>query len=194
MVRPYRGSTIPRSLQPIKPYLICLLLHTELLHVASRESVGGTLNGIWSFLRPCLQESKFPLKRVKDSPPLQAKYFSRVGLFCYLRLNSGRSVSLNVNKAKKYFSRNIHGPLMFPIFPYGKHRETLFPMSVLIFKMQSILTLRCREFERKSEYASACKNFASTSTRALSNFCEQFERRPNFAGTFKLDGTGIQYS
>ena len=39
-----------------------------------------------------------------------------VGLPCYLELNSGQSVSINVNKTRKYFSRNIHayGARMFP--------------------------------------------------------------------------------
>ena len=33
---------------------------------------------------------------------------------CYLGLNSGRSVSINVSKTRKHFSRNIHGARMFP--------------------------------------------------------------------------------
>ena len=45
----------------------------KFLHLASRESVGGPYE-IWSFLtwRSCLQASRYPLMRVKDSPPLQA--------------------------------------------------------------------------------------------------------------------------
>ena len=38
----------------------------------------------------------------------------QVGLPCYPGLNSGRSVSINVNKTRKHFSRNIHGARMFP--------------------------------------------------------------------------------
>ena len=38
----------------------------------------------------------------------------QVGLPCYLGLNSGRSVPINVNKTRKHFSRNIHGARMFP--------------------------------------------------------------------------------
>ena len=48
MIRPYLSSTIPS-----------LVAYSQLC-----------LNGIWSFLRPCLQASRFPLKRVNDSPSL----------------------------------------------------------------------------------------------------------------------------
>ena len=37
----------------------------------------------------------------------------QVGLTCYLGLNSGQSVSINVKKTRKYFARNIHGASMF---------------------------------------------------------------------------------
>ena len=36
----------------------------------------------------------------------------QVGLPCSLGLNSGQSVSINVNKTRKHFSRNIHGARM----------------------------------------------------------------------------------
>ena len=38
----------------------------------------------------------------------------QVGLPCYLGLNSGRSVSINVKKTKNHFFRNIHGARTFP--------------------------------------------------------------------------------
>ena len=38
----------------------------------------------------------------------------QVGLPCYLGGNSGRSVSINVKKTRRHFSRNIHGARMFP--------------------------------------------------------------------------------
>ena len=43
---------------------------------------------------------------------------------CYLGLNSDRPVSINVNKTRKHFPRNIHGAHVSPVFPsfrYGKH-------------------------------------------------------------------------
>ena len=36
------------------------------------------------------------------------------------------------------------------------------------------------------------KNLRARASEHLSNFCEQFEQRPNFASTFKLNGT-IRY-
>ena len=54
----------------------------------------------------------------------------QVVLPCYLGLNSGRPVSINVNKTRKHFSRTIHGARMFPQFPIW---ETLFPVSALLF-------------------------------------------------------------
>ena len=54
-----------------------------------------------------------------------------VGLLRYLGLNSGRSVSINVNKTRKHFFRTIHGACMFPP---GKQ----FPASVFVFKLQII--------------------------------------------------------
>ena len=83
------------------------------------------------------EASRFPLKRVKDCPLLQVKYF---------RLNSGRSVSINVNKTRKHFSRNIHGARMFPNVFQFPTRKLLFPVSVFVFKMQIMLTLQDREY------------------------------------------------
>ena len=59
-----------------------------------------------------------------------------------------------------------------PMFPKETRnlQETLFPVSVFVFKMQIMLTLHGRELKRKSEHASTCKNFASTRKRALTYF------------------------
>ena len=129
MLRSYRDSTILSSLQPIMPCLYAVLV--KWLHLASRESVRGrTLNGIWSFLRSCLQASRFPLKK---GPPLQAKCFRAP---CCLGLNSGWSVSLNVNKTKKHFPRNIHGARMFPqCFPVSHAGNIAFSVSVSKFEI-----------------------------------------------------------
>ena len=109
----------------------------------------------------------------------------RVGSPCYLGLNSGRSVSINVNRTRKNFSRSP-GAHIFPSFPEGKQG---FQCQFLF----SRLSLRYTAGNLTSEHASTCKNFASTSKQALIlNFCEQFEQRPNFASTFKLNGT-IRY-
>ena len=144
MLRSHRGSTTMRSLQPIMPCLYAVCCKITLLSL-TRVS-GWTLNGIWSFLRPCLQARKFPLKKVKDSPPIQAKCF-RVGLTCYLGLNSGRSVSINVNKTRKHFSRNIHGARMFPqCSPISHMGNIVSSVSAFVFRMQIMLTLHGRGF------------------------------------------------
>ena len=144
---------------------------------------GWTLNGIWSFLRPCLQASRFPLKRVKDCPPLQAKCFS---------LNSGRSVSINVNKRREYFSRNIHGARMFPNVSQFPTREIYFPVSVLLFSRCKFICLRYTtgNFNENPSMRALTKLLRA---RARASDCEQFEQRTNFASSFKLDGT-IRYA
>ena len=90
--------------------------------------------------------NRLPLRRVKNSPPLQVKRF-RVGIPCYLGLNSGPSVLINVSKTRKHFSRNIHGVRIFPRFAVRKkkvsHRGN---MSVFVYKMQIMLTQLGREF------------------------------------------------
>ena len=82
--------------------------------------------------------------------------------YCYLGLKSGLPISINVNKTRKHFSRNIHDARKcrkcFPVFS----------VSAFVFKMQIMLTLHGREFLTKSEHASTCKNLVSTSKRALS--------------------------
>ena len=50
---------------------------------------------------------------------------------CYLGLNSGRSVSINVSKTRKHFSRNIHGARMFPQCSQFPIREHCFQCKVL---------------------------------------------------------------
>ena len=109
----------------------------KITSLSSTRVSGWTLNGIWSFLRPWLQASRFPLKMVKDCPSLQAKCF---------KLNSDRSVSINVNKMWKHFSRNIHGAHIFPNVSQFPTRKILFPVSAFVFKMQIMLTLYDREF------------------------------------------------
>ena len=102
---------------------------------------------------------------------------------CYLGLNSGRSVSINVNKTRKH-SWHAHVSPMFPSFPYGKH---CFSVSFCF---------------QDTNFACATRQGILTKIRAcehLQKFLEHeqpsahlIDRRPNFASTFKLDGT-IRY-
>ena len=91
------------------------------------------------------------------SSPFTSKMFY-VGLPRYLGLNSGQSVSINVNRTRKYFSRNIHGPRMF---------LQCFPVSH-VGKIVSSVSF-CFQYT----------NYAYTTWQGIYT-CEQFEQRPNF--------------
>ena len=84
----------------------------------------------------------------------------QVGLPYYLELNSGRSVSINVNKTRKHFSRNIHGAGMFPqCFPV--HTGNIVSMASFCFQ--------------HANYAYATRPGILTKIRACGNlqkFCE----------------------
>ena len=93
------------------------------------------------FVKPCLQASKFPLKRVKDSPPLQVKCFRyRITLLPGTEL---RAISFNKRQQNEEgaFPETFMAHACFPDsdsqFPI---RETLFPVSVFVFKIQIMLT------------------------------------------------------
>ena len=116
----------------------------------------------------------------------------QVGLPCYLRLNSGWSVSINVNKTRKHFSRNIHGAWMFPqCFPVS-HTGNIVSMVSFCFqhanyayatRQGSLTKIRACEHLQKFcelEQASTCVIFASNSSkgqilRALSNWMGPFD-------------------
>ena len=85
----------------------------------------------------------------------------QVWLPSYLGLNSGRSVSINVNKTMNHFSRNIHGARMFSqCFPVS-HTQSIF--SIVSFCFQN------------ANYAYAIRQGILTRIRAckqLQKFCE----------------------
>ena len=111
----------------------------------------------------------------------------QVALPCYLALKSGRPVSINVNKTRKHFSRNIHGACLFPQFPIW---ETLFPVSALLFSGRKLcLRYTAGNFNENPSMRALAKILRARGSEHSYNFCEQFEQRPNFASTFKLDGT-----
>ena len=92
----------------------------------------------------------------------------QVGLPCYLGLNSGRSVSINVDKTRKHFPQKFitswcaHVSPMFAV----SHSGNIVSSVSFVFKMQIMLALLSREIKRKSEHVSTCKIFASTSPEA----------------------------
>ena len=176
MIRPYRGSAkLPSSLS------------------FTRVSEWA-LNGIWSFLRPCLQASRFPLKRVKGTRLYKGNVSGRATLLpgTELRpLNSGRSVWINVDKTRKHFPEKIHGVRMFPQcsqFPYGKHcfqcQFLCFFANYACVTQQGTLTkIRlCEHLQNFCEHEQASTHliFASNSSkgqilRALSNWMGPFD-------------------
>ena len=118
---------------------------------------GWTLNGIWSFLRPCLEVHLYK----RDAS-------GRVTLLPETELSL--SASINVNKTRK---------------PFQKHSwRTMFPQC---FKL--CLHDRAGNFNENPSIRAVAKFLRAGTSEHSSNFCEQFEQRPNFASTFKLDRT-----
>ena len=112
---------------------------------------------------------------------------------CYLGLNSGRSVSINVSKTRKHFSRNIHGARMFPQCSQFPVRETLcFQCQFLFSRCKLCLRYTAGNFNENPNMRAPAKILRAQASENSSNFCQQLEQRPNFASTFKLDGT-IRY-
>ena len=110
----------------------------------------------------------------------------QVGLPCYLGLYSSWLVSINVDKTRRHFCRNIHGARMFPQCFCVSHTGNI--VSSVDFCFQD------------ANYAYATRQGILPKFRAcehLQKFCEH-EQASNsstgqiFASTFKLDGT-IQY-
>ena len=155
MLRSYRGSTIPSSLQPIMPCLAYCLLQG----ITSLSFTRG------SFSRG-LKIARLNKRNVSGRGTL-------------LPGTELRPVSFNKRQQNEeaFFQKHswcAHVARML------KNWETLFPVSVFVSKKQIMLTLHgkmraCEQVQKFCEHSS--------------NFCEQFEQRPNFASTFKLNGT-----
>ena len=89
---------------------------------------------------------------------------------CYLGLNSGLWVSINVSKTRKHFCRNIHGTRMFPqCFPVSNTKNIVYSVSFCFrdancayATRQGILTkIRACEHEQASTHLI----FASNSSK-----------------------------
>ena len=108
----------------------------------------------------------------------------QAGLSYYVGLTSGRSVSINVNRTRKHFSRNIHGARMFlrmfPSFPYEKH---CFHGQFLFSTCKLCFSYTAGNFNENPSMRALAKILRARASEHLSNFCEQFEQRPNFAST-----------
>ena len=119
----------------------------------------------------------------------------KVRLPCCLGLKSRQSVSINVNKTRKHFSRNTHSwrahvSPMFPSFPYTGNIASR--LSFLFSRCKLCLRYTAENFNENPSMRALAKIMRARTSEHSSNFWEQFEQRPNFASTFKLDGT-IRY-
>ena len=79
------------------------------------------------------------------------------------RPNSGRSVSINVNKTRKHFSRNIHGARCFPMFPIFQHGKYRFQCQLVFSRCKLCLRYTTGNFNE------------NPSMRALSNWMGLFD-------------------
>ena len=107
-------------------------------------------------LQPPCPPGPYAYERVKDSPPLHTSGMFQVGLPCYLGLNSGRSVLINVNKPRKHFSRNIHGAHLFPQ-SFRKPEHTI------------------EHFQTFCKHKQASTHLILRAIRAKAKFCEHFQ-------------------
>ena len=89
-------------------------------------------------------------------------------------------VSINVNKTRKPFSRNIHATRML---------RQCFPLSHMGNRSKLCLRYTAGNFNENPSIRAVENIFQARASQHLSNFCEQFEQTPNFASTFKLYGT-----
>ena len=112
----------------------------------------------------------------------------QVGLPYYLGVNSSRSVSI-----KRQQKRGSIFPETFmsrACFPYGKH---CFQCQFLFPRCKLCLPYTAGNFHENASMRAVAKILRAWASEKSSNFCEQFKQlRPNFASTFKLDGT-IRY-
>ena len=148
----------------------------KLLQLALRESVDAKRN--LKLSRPSLQTSWFPFTRVKDNPPLQANCFwdwTQTGF---------NNRQQNKNNPETSMARACFpNVFQFPI------RETLFPSVSFCI----VLTLHgIGNFNENPSMGALAKLLRARASEHSSIFCKQFEQCPNFASTFKLDGT-IRY-
>ena len=107
----------------------------------------------------------------------------------YIGLNSGRSVSMNVNKTRKYFSRNFHGARMFPQCSPVEPTVNIVSIQFLFPRCKLCLRYSAGNFAENLSMRAIAKILRLWVSEHSSTFFEQFEQRPKFGSTFKLNGT-----
>ena len=101
----------------------------------------------------------------------------QVGLPCYLGLNSGRSVSINVDKTRKHFAEKFMTRACFPnipSFPFGKH---CFQCQVLFSRCKLCLRYTAGNFKENPSMQALAKFLRAWASEHSSNFCEHFRIR-----------------
>ena len=78
----------------------------------------------------------------------------------------------------------------FPMLPSFQHGKYCFQFQFLFSRCKSCLCYTAGNFNETPSYIS--KLLQARASEHTSTLCEQFEQNPNFANTFKLDGT-IRY-
>ena len=105
-----------------------------------------------------------------------------------------RPVSLNKRQQNEEalfqkHSRRAHVSPMFPSFLCGKH---CFQCLLLFPTYKLCLRYTAGNFNGSPSMRAVAKILRARASEHLPNFCEQFEQKPKFASTFKLDET-IRY-
>ena len=109
----------------------------------------------------------------------------QVGLPCYLALNSGRSVSINVNKTRKLFSRNIHGARMFPQgFPVSHRGKHCFQGQVLLSRCKLFCT--AGNFNENPSMRALAKILGARASKDSSNFWRAIWAKAKFCEHFQI--------
>ena len=96
---------------------------------------------------------------------------------------------------RKHFSRRIHGARMCPQCFSVSHTGNIVSRVSFCFEDANYaypIRYTAGNFNENPSMRALAKILRARAGEHSSNFCEQFEQRPNFASTFKLDGS-IRY-
>ena len=77
----------------------------------------------------------------------------------------------------------------FPMFPSFQHGKYCFQCQFLFSRSKLCLRYTTGNFNENPSMRLLAKLLRARASEHTSNFCEQFEQRPNFLSTFKLEGT-----
>ena len=111
----------------------------------------------------------------------------QVVLSCYLGLNPGQLAIFNKRQQNEetFFMARACFPSVSQFLIWGR----LFPVSALLFsRCKLCLHYTAGNFNENPSMRALAKILRVRGSEHSCNFCEQFEQRPNFASTFKLDG------